>query len=100
MQLRGDYYIVSNYLYLNGYNSLAQENALFNVLRVGGFKTFRIGRHWNLYTDLYVQQKAGSAEINLPLLYTRNRLAFEGLFFRNLNLSTQTFNAHYHGHIR
>ncbi|WP_121355419.1 putative porin [Flavisolibacter nicotianae] len=88
VQLRGDYYVVSNFLYLNGYRSLQQENALFNVLRVSGLKTFRIGRHWNLYSELYVQQKAGGAEVNLPLLYTRNQLAFEGRFFRNLNLST------------
>ena len=27
-------------------------------------------------------------ELNLPFFYTRNRLAFEGLFFRNLNLAT------------
>lgn len=88
VQLQGDYYIVSNYLYLNGYSSLQQENALFNVLRVSGFKTFRIGRRWNLHSELYVQQKAGGAEINVPLLYTRNRLAFEGRLFQNLQLST------------
>jgi hypothetical protein len=35
-----------------------------------------------------VQQKAGNADVNVPLFYTRNRLAFEGLFFKNLNLST------------
>lgn len=88
VQLRGDYYIVSNYLYLNGYRSLQQENGLFNVLRISGMKTFRIGRRWNLHSELYLQQKAGGAEVNIPLLYTRNRLAFEGRLFRNLNLST------------
>ena len=88
VQLRGDYYIVSNYLYLNGYRSLQQENALFNVLRVSGVKTFRLGRRWNIHSELYLQQKAGGAEVNVPLLYTRNRLAFEGRLFRNLNLST------------
>lgn len=88
VQLRGDYYIVSNYLYLNGYSSLQQENALFNVLRASGFKTFHLGTKWRLYSELYLQQKAGGAEINFPLLFTRNRLSFEGRFFRNLNLST------------
>lgn len=88
IQLRGDYYIVSNYLYLNGYNKLQQERALFNVLRISGSKTFRIGRHWRWYSDVYVQQKAGGAEVNFPLLFTRNRLALEGRFFRNLELST------------
>ena len=37
---------------------------------------------------MVVQQIDGSAPIKVPLLFTRNRLAFEGLFFKNLNLST------------
>lgn len=86
-QLRGDYYIVSNYLYLNGYRSLQQENGLFNVLRVSGLKTFRLSRRWFVYSEVYVQQKAGGAEVNFPLLFTRNRLSYEGRLFRNLNLS-------------
>lgn len=88
LQLKGDYYVVTNYLYLNGFRQLRQESALFNVLRVSGEKSFRLGRFWNLHSELYVQQKAGGAEVNFPLLFTRNRLAFEGRFFRNLNLST------------
>jgi hypothetical protein len=88
LQLNGDYYFVTNYLYLNSYNSLQQDNALFNLLRVSGLKTFRLGRHWNLHAEVYVQQKAGGAAVNVPVLYTRNRFAYEGLFFRNLNVST------------
>lgn len=88
LQLGGDYYFVSNYLYLTGYKTLAQESAVFNLLRVSGLKTFRLNRRWNLYSEVYVQQKAGGAEVNVPLVYTRNRLAYEGRFFRNLNLST------------
>lgn len=88
LRLTGDYYFVTNYLYLNGYRSLQQENALFNLLRVSGFKTFNISRVWKLHSEVYVQQKAGGAAVNVPVLYTRNRLAYEGKFFRNLNLST------------
>lgn len=87
VQLRGDYYIVSNYLYLNGYKRLQQDRALFNVLRVSATKSFRFGRFWHLYSDVYLQQKAGAAEVNFPLLFTRNRFSYEGRFFRNLNLS-------------
>ena len=35
-----------------------------------------------------VQQTDGSAPVRVPLFFTRNRLAYEGLFFKNLNLST------------
>jgi len=87
VQLNGDYYFVSNYLYLNGYKTLQQENAVFNLLRVSALKTFRVSRNLNLHSEVYVQQKAGGAAVSVPVLYTRNRLAYEGLFFRNLNLS-------------
>ncbi len=88
IQLAGDYYFVTKYLYLNSYTSLQQENALFNLLRVSGLKTFKLNRHWNLHSEVYVQQKAGGAAVNVPVIYTRNRLAYEGRFFRNLVLST------------
>lgn len=88
LQLKGDYFFVSNYLYLNGYRELRQENALFNLLQLSGLKTFRVGRAWNLYSEVYVQQKAGGAQVNVPTVFTRNRFAYEGRLFRNLNLST------------
>ncbi len=88
LQLTGDYYLMSNYLYLTDYRKLQQENALFNLLRIGALKKFNLSRKWKWYADVYVQQKTGNAEINVPLLFTRNRLAFEGNFFRNLYLST------------
>lgn len=88
LQLNGDYYFVTNYLYLDGYRSLQQERGVFNLLRVSGLKTFRLNRRWNVYSEVYVQQKAGAAQVNVPLFFTRNRLAYEGRFFRNLNLST------------
>ncbi len=88
LQLSGDYYLASNYLYVKDFYRLAQEGALFNVLRIGASKNFRLGKHWNLNSDVYLQQKTGEAELNIPLLFTRNRLSFEGVFFRNLNLAT------------
>lgn len=88
VQLRGDYYVVSNFLYLDGYRTLQQESALFNVLRVSGTKSFRLTRYLRLHSDVYVQQKAGGAAVNFPLVYTRNRLSFEGRFFQTLNLAT------------
>lgn len=88
LTLGADYYLISNYLYLAGFSDLKQESALFNVLRVSASKTAAFGRHWRLYSSVWVQQKAGNADVNFPLLYTRNRFAFEGVFFKNLNLST------------
>jgi hypothetical protein len=88
LQLRGDYFLISNYLYFSSYYQLAQETALFNFLRINASKTFKINKRWNLYSDIWVQQKTGSVDLNTPLVFTRQRLAFEGIFFKNLNLST------------
>jgi hypothetical protein len=88
LQLSGDYYLTGNYLYLKNYHELQQESAIFNVLRINALKTFRLGKHWNWRAEVYVQQKAGNAEVHLPLVYTRNRLMYEGnLGFRNLDIA-------------
>ena len=88
LQLGADYYLVSNYLYLNGFYQLEQESALFNVLRINAKKTFKIGRRWNWHSELYVQQKTGGAQLNLPAVFTRNRILYEGnLGFPNLKIA-------------
>lgn len=88
VQLTGDYYLMSNYLYFNKFYLPQQESGLFNLLRIGASRQFRLSRHLNWYADAAIQQKTGAVELNVPFFYTRNRLAFEGNFFRNLNLST------------
>jgi hypothetical protein len=88
LQLTASYYLVSNYTYFTNFNQVTQNAALFNFLRVGGSKEFRVGRNWRWYADLFIQTKAGNAPVNLPFLFTRHRFAYEAKLFRNLNLST------------
>jgi len=88
LELGADYYLLGNYIYYKGHYQVMQESALFNVLRVNASKTFNLSRHLKWYAEATVQQKTGTAELNLPLFFTRNRIAFEGNFFRNLFLST------------
>ncbi|MGL6269558.1 MAG: putative porin [Chitinophagaceae bacterium] len=87
-QLSGQYFLVSNYTYFNNFNTVKQASALFNFLRIGFNKEFILGRSWHWYLDLYFQTKTGNAPVNLPLIYTRNRFAYEGKLFTNLKLST------------
>ncbi|MBC7850143.1 MAG: hypothetical protein H7Y31_10430 [Chitinophagaceae bacterium] len=88
--ISGSYYLLSNYTYLRNFYEVAQASSLFNVLRVTVEKDFLLGKkgfHWR--TWVMFQQKAGNAELNLPLIYTRNQLAYDGNFgFRNLRIST------------
>jgi hypothetical protein len=75
-------------MYVTEYYKLQQESAIFNFLQVALQKTFKVGKHWFWYTDVYVQQKAGDVNLNVPLVFTRNRFALEGTFYKNLNIST------------
>ncbi|MEJ7586324.1 MAG: putative porin [Ferruginibacter sp.] len=47
-----------------------------------------MSKRWSLYSELTLQQTDGGAPIKVPLVFTRNRLAYEGVFYQNLNLST------------
>jgi hypothetical protein len=88
LRLSGDYYLISNYTYVSDFYKLDQYDPLFNFLQVSAQKIFKLTRHLNWYADVYLQQKTGAVPLNVPLIFTRNRIAFEGNFFRNLNLST------------
>lgn len=87
LTLRAKYHIVSNYTYWNNFSSAEQDAALQSIIRISGEKKFRLSRRWNVYSELHVQQSSGSS-INLPLIYTQNRIAYEGNFYKNLHLST------------
>lgn len=86
--LGAKYFIAGNYIYFADYTTADQEATLFNVLQLQLQKQFRIHKHWNWYTEIYLQQTTPNAPVHLPLVLTRNRFAYEGLFFKTLSLST------------
>ncbi len=87
LHLYGNYYAVTNYLYFDDFFTMQQRSALFNYINAGAEKKFKLSKHLNLYSEAAFQQAAGNAPVHLPLVYTRNRLAFEGNFYKNLFLS-------------
>ena len=87
LQLSGDYYVVSNYTYWRDYTEAAQSATVISFFQLSASKKFRLSRYWNWYAELVAQPETSDV-LNLPLIYTRNRIAYEGLFFKNLNLST------------
>ncbi|MDB5249949.1 MAG: hypothetical protein JWQ40_4343 [Segetibacter sp.] len=82
--LSGDYYLVSNYTYADSFFSATQEGTLFNVLHLAAKKKFKLTKYLNLYSEVHLQQKAGNPPVNLPLLFTSNRLQFEGVYYKNM----------------
>ncbi len=87
-RLTGHYYLATNYTYFTKYYQPQQENTLFNVLQIAIEKTIKIGKRWNWHAEIYFQQAVGDAPVNVPVIYTRNRFAYEGnLGFKNLNIA-------------
>ncbi|GAA4326727.1 putative porin [Flaviaesturariibacter amylovorans] len=88
LALGAEYFLITNYLYVTGYRTLAQESAVFNLLRLSARKTFRVTRNVYWDAEVWVQQQAGNAAVHVPLVYTYQRIAYQGnLGFRNLSLA-------------
>ncbi len=79
---------LTNYAFFKNYHQTDQSSGLINIIQFQGSKTFKISRHLKLYSDAIVQQAGSTSPVQVPVFYTRQQLAFEGLFFKNLNLST------------
>ena len=80
LNLSGHYYLVNNFLYLTDFYRYQQHNTLFNLVQVSAKKVFETGRkkQWKWRSDLSLQKIIGNAPVNVPLIYTRNRFAYEG----------------------
>ncbi len=81
-------HLITNLTYFSNYYKTAQSSKVINLLQVFASKKIKINKKWNWYTEIVLQQTDGSAPIKVPLLFTRNRIAYEGAFYKNLNLST------------
>lgn len=87
-KLAGNYYLLTNYTYISNYYQLQQDNSLFNFLQLSLEKTLHITKHLHWHAEVYFQQVVGNAPINVPTIYTRNRIAYEGnLGFKNLDIA-------------
>jgi hypothetical protein len=87
LKLEAHYYLMNNYTYLNDYHGVAQYTSPFNILQISAIKEFNLSKRWVLYGEYYVQQTTGDAPVRLPLFYTRDRLVYQGRFYRKLNLA-------------
>lgn len=88
LRLTGHYYLATNYTYFSSFYKINQETSLFNLLQIAIEKTIKLGKRWNWHADIYFQQKVGDAPVNVPVIYMRNRIAYEGnLGFKNLNIA-------------
>ena len=80
-------HIITNLAYFTGYYRTTQSSKVINILQLSASKKIKLTKYWNLYTDITFQQTDGNAPVKVPLFFTRNRFAYEGVFYKNLNLS-------------
>lgn len=79
---------IANYTYFKNFYQTDQFNGLVNITQFAASTKNKLSRHIVLYSDFLVQQTAGNTPVKVPLFYTRQRLTFEGNFFKNLFLCT------------
>ena len=87
-KLQANYQLINNYNYFStGYKASSYDKVI-SYLRVQTENKLKISAHWNWYNQINVQVIDQASPIHVPLLLTRQRVAFEGNFYKNLNLST------------
>lgn len=88
LKLEGHYYLVTNYMYLTDYYKLQQEGTVFNMLQVSAQKIINIGKALTWHADVWVQQRVGNGPVNVPTVFTRHRIGYEGkLGLKNLDIA-------------
>ncbi len=80
----GEYYLISNYTYFDSFFTAKQEGTLFNVLHVSAKKKLKLSKVLNLYSEIHLQKTAGNPPIHIPLIFTSNRISFEGVYYKNM----------------
>ena len=81
-------HLITNYTYFYNYYQTTQSSKLINILQLICVKKNTGLRKMELVPGCHSQQTDAAAPVKVPLLFTRSRVAFEGNFFKNLNLST------------
>jgi len=82
------YKLIQNFQYFgSGFQPLVYDKAL-SYLRGTVSNQIKLSTYWNWYNELSLQLVDPNAPLHLPVFFTRQRLAFEGNFFKNLFLST------------
>ncbi len=81
-------HIISNLTYFKNYYETDQYSKLINLVQIEASKKIHLTKKISWYTQIVLQKTDSLAPIKAPLLYTRNRFAFEGNFYKNLDIST------------
>jgi hypothetical protein len=82
------YQLIQNFQYYsNGFQPMVYGSVL-NYIRGQVENKMGLSKHWYWYNQVTMQVVDPNAPLHVPFIVTRQRLAFEGNFYKNLNLST------------
>jgi hypothetical protein len=81
-------FLLNNYAYFTNFYKSEQYNKPINIIQVFASTKIRVKKNIYYYADATLQQTDKAAPIRVPLLFTRNRIAYEGSVYKNLRLST------------
>jgi hypothetical protein len=82
------YQMISNLFYYSKGFTPMTNNSLIHYMQLQSSFKINISKHWKWYQDWNAQWMDGNSPIHVPSILTRQRIAFEGNFYKNLNLST------------
>ena len=82
------YQVIQNYQYFSGGFKPVVYGNIMNYLRAQIDHKIKISKYWSWYDQFTLQALDPNAPVHVPFLLTRQRLAFEGNFYKNLDLST------------
>jgi len=83
-----NYQLINNYHYFSAPLQAAVYTSPMSYLRAQIEHKIKLSTHWNWYDEITMQVVDAVSPIHVPLILTRQRLAYEGNFYKNLNLST------------
>jgi Putative porin len=81
-------FLLNNYAYFSNFYKSEQYSKPINIIQVFASTKIRVKKNIYYYADATLQQTDKAAPIRVPLLFTRNRIAYEGSVYKNLRLST------------
>ncbi len=81
-------HLLINYSYFKNHYQSEQNSTAINLLQLFAAKKIKLSDRWFWHAECTFQQTGKNSQIRVPLIVTRNRFAYEGVFFKNLILST------------
>lgn len=80
LSIKGNNILAGNYIYYGSDLQVHQYDNVFNMIQLEGVHDLKLGKY-RMYSEALIQQVAGNAPINVPLVLLRHVSAYEDYIF-------------------